>query len=266
MPNKKIASVDVETTGLNPQNDFIIQLSAKVFDKDTFKILEVFNEYIKPQHAYEIEPDATAVHGLTKEFIEENGKPLTEVGPGFLEMIKDCDILTYNGNSFDVKFLYNDFALAGLQFPIENKKFYDAFAMECRILPRDLGATFQRYMHRTMEDAGLKAHDSLSDVSATICVFREQMKSRGLTFEEIDEWNENNLISPDGSIRDVAKPGEPRKIVFRVGKYKDEDVYVVMKKDAGYMKWAADKMFAPYTLKIVRAYCKEKMEAEKASK
>ena len=263
MSFNKIVCTDVETTGLNPQNDFIIQLSAKVIDKETFKVLDEFNEYIIPQHAYEISPDAEKVHGISKEFLEENGNTLREVAPRFLKMIEGCDYLTYNGNNFDVRFLANDFALAGFEFPIEGRKFYDAFSMECRILPRDLAATFQRYMHRTMEDAGLKAHDSMSDVNATICVFHEQMKSRGLTFEEIDEWNENNMLSPDGSVRDAAKPGEPRMIVFRVGKYKDEDVYAVMKKDAGYMKWASEKMFSPYTLKMVRAYCKEKMNAEK---
>lgn len=261
--NKKILAFDVETTGLSPQNDFIIQLSAKLFDKETFKILDTFNEYIIPQHAYNISPDAERVHGISKEFLEKNGKSLIEVAPRFLKMCEDADYLTYNGNKFDVSFCHRDFGLAGFEFPIEGHKFYDSYAMECRIMPRDLENVFQRYMHRTMEDAGLKAHDSMSDVGATICVFREQMKTRGLTFDEIDEWEENNMLSPEGSIRLANKPGEPRMIVFRVGKHKDEDVYEVMKEDASYLKWASEKMFTPYTLNIVREYCREKMQAEK---
>ena len=262
----KILSFDVETTGLSSQNDFIIQLSAKLFDKETFKILDVFNEYIIPQHAYEISPDAEAVHGISKEFLEKNGKPLRDVAQRFLDMCEEADYLTYNGNRFDVLFLHKDLTLAGFEFPIEGHKFYDAYSIECRIMPRDLGSVFNRYMYRTMEDAGLKAHDSMSDVSATICVLREQMKTRDLSFDELDTWEENNMLSPEGSIRASNAPDEPLKIVFRVGKYKDEDVYIVMKKDPSYMKWASEKMFTPYTLNKVRKYCREKMQAEKAAK
>lgn len=254
--------LDVETSGLSSQFDWIIQLSAIKFDTKTFEIVDVFNEYIKPAGEYNISPDAEAVHGISKEFIEKNGKLLKNVGPRFLKMVDGGDIMGYNSNQFDILRIYKDFTHAGLNFPIEGVKFYDVLAMERKIHPMNLGAVFERYTGQTMEQYGLDAHNSLSDVKATLEVFKHQMEF--LDYETIDTWIENDLLTPDGTVRRASRQDEPLLIVFSQGKYRDKDVYEVMKMDAGYMKWAAEKMFSSYTLKVLRQYCKEKQISEKS--
>lgn len=71
--NKYIVCFDVETTGLSPIEDYIIQLAMVKFDSQTFKQIDSRNWYIEPAHAYEITPGAHDAHGLTKEFLKENG-------------------------------------------------------------------------------------------------------------------------------------------------------------------------------------------------
>jgi DNA polymerase-3 subunit epsilon len=251
--NKYIVCWDVETTGLNPKEDFIIQLALAKFKKDTYEITEQKKWYIKPAHQYTISPSAQAVHGLTKEFIEENGIYFKEIASEFFEIIRDADLLTYNGNSFDVKFLYEECKRWNLELPISDKVFYDAFSMECRFNPRKLSSVYKNYTGKDLEDA----HDALVDVMGTITVFERQMKFHKLEYDEIDNWQENSLLSPDGTIRNAALPGEELKIVFAVGKYKDSEFMEVTKKDPSYIKWYVENMASQYSRKILADYYKK---------
>ena len=254
---KYIACIDVETTGLNSQLDYIIQLSACKMDKESMEVIDTFNYYIKPIHKFEISPSAEAVHHISTKFIMENGVPLKDIIDDFLKFIDDCDYLTYNGNKFDIKFLIKDFKLVGYEFPIENRLFYDAFAMECRLNPRDLQSVYKKYTGEGFEGA----HDSLEDVKATCEVFKQQLTHHKLTLDEISQWDENIILFPEDSIRNAALKGEPMKLVFKIGKYKDSELYHVCKTDPMYLKWWAQSVAAPYTRKIVYEYlkkCKEK--------
>lgn len=259
--------LDVETTGLSKQYDWILQLSAVKVKKSDFNIVAEFNEYIKPAGQYTISPAASEVNGLTEEFIQKNGKDLkTDVGPKFLEFISDCDLCGFNSNAFDMEFCQKDFAYSGLEFPFEGIIHYDVKWMQTKIQPNRLVDLFQRYTGKTMEESGLNAHDALSDVKATVKVMESQFKNFNLNWDDVDTWDENNILVPDGTVRKANKTGEPELIVFSHGKYKDQDVYNVMLTDPGYLRWCADKMFSSYTLKVVREYCKrQKSKAAKQS-
>lgn len=256
-----IVIFDTETTGISKQFDWIIQLSGVKFDRETYEVLGTFNQYIIPRGEWHIHPDATEVHGLTEEFIKANGRPLKEVGPEFLEFIKDCDMMGYNSNQFDVLMAYKDFTDSGLEFPVDGVQFYDVLGMERKIHPNTLGEVFKRYMGRTMEQAGYQAHDSLGDCMATLDIFKCQMELLDQDWETINDWQENQLLTPDGTVRNAAKQGEPMCIVFNQGKYRDRDVYDVANEDPGYMKWACEKMFSGYTVLLCRRYYAQKKAA-----
>lgn len=69
---KHIVVYDVETTGLNPQKDFIIQLVLKKIDSKSLEVIDTREWYIQPIHAYEISSQAQEKHGITKEFLKEH--------------------------------------------------------------------------------------------------------------------------------------------------------------------------------------------------
>ena len=255
--NKYIVCYDVETTGLNPKEDFIIQLSAVKFDKSTFEVTMKKSWYIKPAHQYTISPQAQAVHGLSKEFIETNGVYFKEIYSELIEMISDADILTYNGNSFDIKFLNEECKRWGLELPIIGKKFYDSFSMECRFHPRNLSSVYKNYTGEELEGA----HDALTDVLATVKVFQKQMEKFNLDYNEIDDWQENNLLTPDGSIRNTAAAGHPLMIVFSHGKYKDSEFMDVCRTDPSYIKWYMENVASDYTKNILREYYKNRKKS-----
>lgn len=255
--------LDVETSGLSRQMDWILQLAAIKVDKKTFQVLDQFNEYINPEVPYEISPAALETHGLTKEFISRQGKSLRQVGPAFLKFIEGSDIGGFNSNGFDIEFIYKDLSSVGLQLPVEGITFYDVRWMQAHLVPNTLEALYGRYVGRTMEEAGLGAHNAASDVEATRAVMEKQFEQFGLQWEEIDGWSENQLLVPDGTVRRANKDGEPERVVFSQGKYRDKDVYSVLQEDPGYLRWCRDKMFSAYTLQVVRDYCRRKEQESK---
>lgn len=244
---KNIVIWDVETTGLSPQNDFIIQLSCMKVNPKTNDTIDERSWYIKPAHTYTIDPKATEVHGLTKEFIEKNGKTIKEIADDFLEFIDGCDFMTYNGNTFDIQFLYKDFSMFGYDLKLSERKFYDAYAMECKYNPRDLSSVYKKYTGKDLQGA----HDAMNDVKATWEVWKKQMDVHGTSYEELNEMNENNLLSPDGSIR---RPNKEDIIVFARGKYKDVEFMEVYNKDYNYIKWFMENAASDYTKNILRNY------------
>lgn len=254
--NKYIAVVDVETTGLSKQSDRIIQLSAIKWNPTEKKILGQWNHYIKPSGKWTISAGAAGITGLTDGFIEEHGESLGDLIPDFIQFIHDCDILTYNGNSFDITFLASDFSREGFEFPMAGRVFYDSMLMEFKLCPRNLAAVFNKYTGKSMEDAGLDAHDSLSDVKATLAVFIKQTEN--IPLEELCTWPENQLVSPEGSIRNISAPGHKPVYVMAVGKYKDQEIFELAKKDVGYLTWARNNLFSQYTLKVLSGYFREK--------
>ena len=102
---RNITCIDLETTDSNKQTARIIQLAVIVFDPNTWKTVREKSWYIKPTGKWIITPEATKVNGLTYEFIDEHGVNLADVAPELKEMMKDTDILTFNGTGFDIVIL-----------------------------------------------------------------------------------------------------------------------------------------------------------------
>lgn len=63
----KIAIIDVETTGLDPVKDEIIEIGAVIFDDEKAGSLETVNVKIKPEHIETALKEALVVNGYKKE-------------------------------------------------------------------------------------------------------------------------------------------------------------------------------------------------------
>jgi DNA polymerase-3 subunit epsilon len=102
--------LDTETTGLDFRlGDRVIEIGCVelVGRKLTRK---TFHQYLNPDR--EIDPGAQAVHGISNEFLEDKPR-FNEVASEFLEFIRGAELVIHNAG-FDVGFLNNEFALAGL--------------------------------------------------------------------------------------------------------------------------------------------------------
>lgn len=115
MAKKSFIAVDLETTGLNVQDDEIIELSAvKVVNG---QITETFSQLIDPQMP--IPQAASAVNHITDAMV--SGKPrIYEIIPNFLEFVGN-EVLVAHNAKFDAEFMA--FACMRYRFKVYRKWF-----------------------------------------------------------------------------------------------------------------------------------------------
>ncbi len=106
--------LDTETTGLDYRlGDRVIEIGCVelVGRKVTQK---TFHQYLNPDR--QIDPGAQAVHGISNDFLADKPR-FNEVAKDFVEFIRGAELVIHNAG-FDVGFLNNELALAGLP-PLE---------------------------------------------------------------------------------------------------------------------------------------------------
>ena len=113
MEKEQYVAVDLETTGLNPRSDQILEIGAVlVEDGETVKTFSAF-----VNTGIQVPPAITELTGITQE-MAESGKPLREALEGFLDFCGERDILGHN-IPFDYGFLKQN--LANLRLPFEKR-------------------------------------------------------------------------------------------------------------------------------------------------
>lgn len=240
----KFVTFDLETTGLDRTKDQIIQFAAIKLENN--KMVGELNLMIKPIGSYSISPQAYLKHGISAKTLED--KPtLGEVAQqivDFFETPETVSIITYNGTGFDIPFLVNALKTVGIDFSFLHYKCYDAFLEEKRRNGNKLDETYVRYAGKTMEEAGLKAHDALSDVKATYSVFYAQQKA--------NPYNAECMFGDDNTIALCEFRGKIEPC-FNIGKYKYLSVEFVKAYDRGYLEWCvSDKCnFSDATKKFI---------------
>lgn len=244
---KNIVCFDTETTGVDIQKDKIIQIAMVKFDSENFQTVDSFQKYTIPEGDFVIPPEATEVHHLTKEFILQNGVPFNDVAQQIIDFFDGCDILSYNGNNFDVAILQNNLAAVGVKWTLPDCKYYDSMIIEKKIFGMKLVDVYHRYYNEDFE-----AHDAFADVNATIKVFQKQMEQHKDLIDSMDL----DILSPDGFLKRNAD----NIVVFAYGKYKNRPVHEICQTDKAYIRWIWDKDFSPITKqnieKAYRQHCK----------
>ncbi|AWD33475.1 DNA polymerase III subunit epsilon [Candidatus Fokinia solitaria] len=96
--------LDVETSGLNPENgDKIIEIACiEVLDRKT--IGQSFHTYVNPNVT--ISEEAFRIHGISAEFLKQY-KEFSKIADEFLAFIEDSVLVIHNAK-FDIKFLNHE--------------------------------------------------------------------------------------------------------------------------------------------------------------
>jgi DNA polymerase-3 subunit epsilon len=217
-------------------------LSAKKVDGDTLEELGYINYYIKPTVDFTIVDEAFEKHGLTKEFILKNGKPLSDISQEFINFIEGCNILSYNGETFDIPFIDKELLSIGIKIDWTNYNSIDVYNIEKKLTSRRLEDIYMKYTGQELNGS----HNSLVDVGATIEVYKHQ--------RELIDSNEfiNKIISPDN----VVKYDKNNQLVFTIGKYRGVDVHKVCKTDPQYIKWLFENGISETTKNSIKEYYK----------
>lgn len=170
--------VDLETTGLDPEDDSIIEIGAIKYLHD--KAVDGFQSLINSE--VKISKKITSITGITNEMLEDAPKA-DSVLPLFHNFLGDSLIIGYNA-SFDVGFLHNSYKKY-LGVPLKND-FIDLLKIARRLYP-DLRRHRLRDLVEYLEIETTGLHRALGDCEATFACyedFKYEIMSRYGTFEE----------------------------------------------------------------------------------
>ena len=185
-----IVVFDVETTGLDPGIDEILQFSAIDGDGNT-----LLNTYVRP-YVKEEWPDAAKVNGITSEMVKDAPYP-HELIPIVKGIFESAELLiSYNG-VFDIGFLQH----WGIDF--SSQKHFDVMR-EFAPIYGEYREAYGNYKWQKLTTCAeyygykFKAHDSQEDVKATLYCYNQ------ITYG--DAPNATNIAAMEEAERIKADP------------------------------------------------------------
>ena len=118
---RPLAFIDVETTGLKPFSDKIVELS----------ILKVHPDGSEEYKSHRVNPgmpipaEATAIHGITDADAAKE-PAFRQYAKSICDFLDDCDIAGFNVIKFDLPFLEAEFARANVDFSRQGRFLVDS--------------------------------------------------------------------------------------------------------------------------------------------
>lgn len=164
--DRPVIFFDLETTGLSLSRDRIVEL-AVIRVSPRGDVLERVRRY-NPE--IPIPPEAGAVHGITDEMVA--GEPtFRATSKSLAKLLEPCDLAGFNIRRFDLPILIAEFARAGIDFDVKDRRLIDMKMIFHREEPRDLSAAAKFYLGRDHQDA----HTALGDIRTTAAVLIAQL-------------------------------------------------------------------------------------------
>ena len=156
----RVIAFDTETTGIS-RCDEICQIAAVEYVGG--HVARTFSEYIRP--TCRMDPAAEAVHGLSMEFLAENGISPEAAMERFFRFVGSCAVLAAHNSRFDIRMLNQECTKFNLCFSVEGAEVCDTLALSRHFRP-----DMKHHRLADMIDAlGLNetnSHDALDDARA----------------------------------------------------------------------------------------------------
>lgn len=240
---KPIVFFDLETTGINVASDRIVEISILKIEPNGNK--ETKTMRINP--TIPISKEAYRVHGISQEDLKDC-PTFADVAQQIAEFIKGCDLAGYNSTKFDIPLLAEEFLRVDVDIDLKKNKFVDVQVIFFKKEQRTLGAAYQFYCDKTLENA----HSAEADTLATYEILKSQLDRYEDIKNDIDSLasfttQSNNV---DFAGRFVYKDGVE---VFNFGKHKGKPVSEVLENEPGYYAWMMKGDFPLYTKKVLTA-------------
>ena len=169
-PEKPIVVVDVETTGVDPNTDTVIQIAACKLNSRAPQH-SAFMTYVRPESP--ISPAAQAIHGLTERHLD-SAPSITEAIRKFNEYVQPGALLCGHNIAFDAAFIRASYAAAGIDYPFDyhlldvwSVAFFLLESQGIKLRPLDLSALCEFYGISRGD-----THDALEDALATAAILR----------------------------------------------------------------------------------------------
>jgi DNA polymerase-3 subunit epsilon len=238
--SRPLVFFDLETTGVKPEADRIIEIAA-------IKITPEGQEYryyslVNPSIPIPIE--SLEIHGITDEKVAK--APLfSDIAFELADFFQDSDLAGYNIKKFDVPLLLQEFHRCKL-YPIQIDDIHivDSCSLFMLREPRTLTAAARFYANIESFDA----HSAMADIEASMAVLKGQLNmydDLGLSPKELAEY----LKEREGTVdlcRKFLRNGKG-EVVFNFGKNFGRPV----SEDPDYLKWIRDNQSMPLETRVI---------------
>lgn len=164
-PATKYVAFDLETTGLEPERDRILEFCFIELDSDLNE-LGRWSRVVDPQ--VPIPPEIQELTGITPDMVLGQ-PPFSLYAPRIQQLVAGATLIAHN-HQFDVPFLDRELRRAGREGITVDHPCIDTLAIERRVNSHNLAKTYTRYTGQGMEGA----HRSEADTMATVEVLRRQ--------------------------------------------------------------------------------------------
>ena len=235
---------DIESTGVNPMRDRIVELAVLKIMPDGTSQSTV--RRVNPEMP--IPPGATAVHGISDADVADK-PPFSVIAANFARYLEDCDLGGYNLLNFDVPLLQAEFQRAAVPFSLEGRQIIDVFNIFCKLYPRTLTAAYRFFCGKDLDDA----HSAAADTQATWEVLLGQLARHPELPRDVTALAEfSEMIDPDGVDRTRRFKWQGDEVVVNFGKNAGRPLKEIAEQDPGFLRWIIRSDF-PADVKQVAA-------------
>jgi DNA polymerase-3 subunit epsilon len=241
---RPIAFLDVETTGLRPYTDRIVELSILKVSPDGGE--EYKSHRINPGISIPVE--ARAIHHITDADVDNEPK-FSQYAKSIRDFLDGCDISGFNVIGFDLPFLEAEFARAKVEFSRQGRYLVDSQVIYHRYDPRDLAAAYRKYCGKELRNA----HSAQDDARASAEILDGQLGVHPDLPRDISGLcllcyeRQENSIDAEGKFIWVEE-----EAVCNFGKkYRGRKLKDLAVQDPDYLRWIAGSNFSPEVQEIV---------------
>jgi DNA polymerase III subunit epsilon len=235
---------DLETTGINPFEDKIVQIGA----------IKLFPDGTREEKEWLINPGIPIpqivinVHSITDEMVA-NAPRLGDIAAELQQLFYEADLGGYNIKNFDIPLLQAEFSRIGLSIDTEHIHIVDAMQIFRIKEPRTLTAAYKKYCGKEMENA----HDAMVDIKASLEVVEGQLKMYEDIPKAVSEIHEfcypkdPDAYDAEGKLRFAEG-----KLTINFGKNKGKALQELAMNDSGYLEWILNGSFSDKVKSAVR--------------
>lgn len=238
---KPICCLDIETTGLDVNQDRIIELYI-LKEHPNGAQEELIGRFSNSGRA--IAPGAQEKHGISEEELVDEPLFSTRAKEIF-DFISGSDLCGYNLINFDLPLLTAEFLRCNIIFSHRKFRIFDSLLIWKHFEKRTLGDAVKRFLNRDITDY----HTARADVIHTLDVFKKQMEEFSDDLDLL--YKETSSVAKRIDLNGTFLLNDELIPIFGVGKHKGVPIKDVVQNDPNYFKWIIEKSEMPQETKLI---------------
>lgn len=240
--DRPLAVFDIESTGLNPRTDRIVELAVLRLEPGGARSSRTW--LLNPGMPIPLE--SVAIHGITDEMVRD-APSFADRADEILAFFRGCDLGGFGLSKLDIPILEEEFSRCGMFFNAAGRRLFDALRIYHRREPRDLATALRFFCGEELEGA----HGAEADAAAALRVLEgEFARYPDLPTDPDALDRELNPRDPFNVDREGRLRWVNREATVNFGKKKGKTLRELAEADPGFLRWIVKGDFPLDTRRI----------------